>query len=126
MNSNSKSSNNPLGLVVGQKVWVNPSGLHRVKRDPYEATISKVGRKYFELEGECRRKYRLSNGIEHNETNYKSKVYTDIQQILDEQEHSEVQDELRKIFSGYGKLNYDLTTLRKVKLLLENDDKTRK
>lgn len=111
-----------LCVVVGQKVWVMPSEYTRGERTPREATVSKIGRKYFELEEFARCKYRISDGVEENNTNYKGKVYTDLQQILDEKEHANISRELRKIFSGYGKLPFDLATLKKVRDLVQDNN----
>lgn len=111
-----------LNLVVGQKVWVMPSKYTRGERTQKEATVSKIGRKYFELEGFIMRKYRISDGVEENNTNYKGKVYTNLQQILDEKEHAKISSELRKIFLGYGKLPYDLAILKKIRDLLQDNN----
>jgi len=101
-------------VVVGQKVWVNPSSLWRSRREPFEATVSKVGRKYFELTEYPREKYDLETLRQVTETNYENKVYLKLQDILDEKEHQKLSDEIKRAFNGYGKLKYSLEQLRKV------------
>lgn len=101
-------------VVVGQKVWVNPSSLCRSRREPFEATVSKVGRKYFELTERPREKYDLETLRQVTETNYENKVYLKLQDILDEKEHQKLYDEIKKAFNGYSKLQYSLEQLRKI------------
>lgn len=101
-------------VVVGQKVWVNPSSLWTNKREPFEATVSKVGRKYFELDECPREKYDLETLRQVTETNYQNKVYIKLQDILDEKEHQKLSDEIKRAFNGYGKLQYSLEQLRKI------------
>lgn len=101
-------------VVVGQKVWVNPSSLWRSRREPFEATVSKVGRKYFELMECPREKYDLETLRQVTETNYENKVYLKLQDILDEKEHQKLSDEIKRAFNGYGKLQYSLEQLRKI------------
>lgn len=101
-------------VIVGQKVWVTPSSLWRNKRDPFEATVSKVGRKYFELTECPREKYDLETLRQVTETNYENKVYLKLQDILDEKEHQKLSNEIKRAFSGYGKLQYSLEQLRKI------------
>ena len=101
-------------VVVGQKVWVNPSSLWRSRIEPFEATVSKVGRKYFELTECPREKYDLETLRQVTETNYENKVYLKLQDILDEKEHQKLSDEIKRAFNGYGKLQYSLEQLRKI------------
>lgn len=101
-------------VIVGQKVWVKPSSLWRSRKEPFEATVSKVGRKYFELTECPREKYDLETLRQVTETNYENKVYLQLQDILDEKEHLRLSDEIRRAFNGYGKLQYSLEQLRKI------------
>ena len=101
-------------VVVGQKVWVNPSSLWRSRIEPFEATVSKVGRKYFELIECPREKYDLETLRQVTETNYENKVYLKLQDILDEKEHQKLSDEIKRAFNGFGKLQYSLEQLRKI------------
>ncbi len=101
-------------VVVGQKVWVNPSSLLRSKKEPFEATVSKVGRKYFELIECPREKYDLKTLRQVTEMNYENQVYFKLQDILDEKEHQKLSNEIKRAFNGYGKLQYSLEQLRKI------------
>ena len=105
-------------VVVGQKVWVNPSSLWRSRREPFEATVSKVGRKYFELMECSREKYDLETLRQVTETNYENKVYLKLQDVLDEKEHQKLSDEIKRAFNGYGEIQYSLEQLRKIAEIL--------
>lgn len=111
-----------LGVVVGQKVYLEPRNYSRVKKEPIEVEVEKVGRKYFTLKGRPSEKYKLSDGVEHNEVNYKGLVSLTIQVILDRKEMIKVSDELKKICSVYGTLPYDLQTLRNVLEILKGNN----
>jgi len=111
-----------LCVVVGQKVYLEPSNYSRGEKEPREVTVSKVGRKYFSIEELPYDRYRLSDGVEQNETNYKGKISLTMQEILDRKEHAKLQQELRKIFAAYGTLPHKLDTLRKVAKLISEDN----
>ena len=101
-------------IYTGQIVWVKPSGLYRSKREPYEATVSKVGRKYFELLEHNRSKFRIDDLKQETDTNYAAIVYLTHQDILDEDEHAKLSETVRASFQSYGILPYSLDQLRKI------------
>lgn len=105
-------------LTVGQKVWVDPSKSFRNSKEPYEATVSKVGRKYFELEDGFREKYDLENGRQVLDSSYVKKVYLTFQEITDKHERDKLYSTLRAKFSDYGTPKYSLEQLRKVAEIL--------
>ena len=84
-------------VVVGQKVWVKPSSLWGNRREPFEAIVSKVGRKYFELSERPREKYDLYTLRQVTETNYENKVYINLQDILDEKEHQKLSEDIEEL-----------------------------
>ena len=106
-------------VQAGQKVWVIVKNYHGKERDPVEATVSKVGRKYFQLHPDETTKYSLETGVEAIESNYCNRVYLTLQEILDEKEHVALSNSLKQVFGGYGRLPYPLDVLRKVAELLE-------
>jgi hypothetical protein len=106
-------------LTVGQKVWVDPSKSFRNSKEPYEATVSKVGRKYFELEDSFREKYDLQNGNEVSETStYAKKVYLTLQEITDKRDREKILSELRHQFAYIHSPKHSLEQLRKVAEIL--------
>jgi hypothetical protein len=101
-------------IVVGQKVWVYTSSFFGSKKEPFEATVSKVGKKYFEL-AECpRQKYDLKTLKQVTESICQNKIYLKLQDILDEKEHQRLSDEIKRAFNGNAKLKYSLEQLRKI------------
>jgi len=119
--SNEEKSNNSnvllpaVKLCVGQTIWIVPSHYYRSdNKEPKEVVISKVGRKYFELEGYNRSKFNIETLQEENETNYKSQCYLTLQEILDEREIEKLTSQLKNIFGTYGKLDLTLEQLRKI------------
>lgn len=105
-------------IEVGQTVWVVKKSYNGKPNEPTEAKVSKVGRKYFELEGVIRSKFDINTMVEANEFNYKSHCYLTLQEILDEREFNVLTQKMRSFFTGYGKINISLETLRKIDELL--------
>lgn len=119
-----KNNSNPVlsvvKLQIGQKIWIVPSKHDRFsKQDPKEAIVSKVGRKYFELEGLRKRKFDIETLREESETNYKSQCYLTLQEILDEKEEESLTNQIRNIFKTYDKVNLSLDQLRKIAGVIE-------
>ena len=119
--SNEEQSNNAnvllpsVKLCVGQTIWIVPSHYYRSdNKEPKEVVISKVGRKYFELDGYPRSKFNIETLKEENETNYKSQCYITLQEILDEREAERLTNQLKNIFGTYGRVNLTLEQLRKI------------
>ena len=74
-------------LCVGQKLWLVRSHHYRNDdRTPKEVTISKVGKKYFELEDYPRAKFEIETLKQVTETNYIDRCHLTLQEILDERE----------------------------------------
>ena len=99
-------------IAIGQKVWVKPG--YPTKSEPVEAIITKVGKKYFELDDNSREKFDINTLQQVNDINYKSKIYLSFQNILDEKEHLKLSGALRTDFGNYGSLKYSLEQLRKI------------
>lgn len=107
-------------MKVGQKVYVKYLDRGRYNpQDIQEATISKIGRKYFELNEFRHSRLYLDSFIEDGgQYSPRYKVYVSKQAIVDEEES----DKLFKTISlrfGYFKNPYTLEQLRKVADILE-------
>ena len=97
-------------IELDQTVWVKPIGNNarrNMNTDPIEATVSKIGRKYFELtatdpgrawtfRGE---KFHLDGGCIKTDYAAGYKVYETKQEIEDEHMHGLLSTQLRQFFS---------------------------
>lgn len=101
-------------IQKGQKVWVKPSVFYKEKTEPFEATVLKVGRKYFELTEMLGTRYDLETLKQVTGNYFVNQVYINLQDIFDEDEHKKLSSDIRRAFNGYGKLNYTLEQLRKI------------
>jgi hypothetical protein len=113
-------------LEVGQQVFLKAVGNNaRGRKEVFirEETISKVGRKYFEVGNGYRPlKFHIEDlsqemgGYIADWTLYLSK-----QDILDEDESNDLHSDIRTAFSGYGKSKYTLEQLRKIKAIVDEN-----
>lgn len=102
-------------LCVGQKLWLLRSHHYRNDdRTPKEVVISKVGKKYFELEDYPRAKFEIETLKQVTETNYIDRCHLTLQEILDEREVDKLVGEIKNIFGGYDKPKLTLEQLRKI------------
>lgn len=105
-------------MIVGQKVFVRKIGNSARHRKPEELIteeeIESIGKIYFYLKGYSRQKF----GIEEMRdiSNYSSNfiVYENKQDYLDEDEYSNLLDEIRKVFGSYGRCDLNLDQLRRI------------
>jgi YesN/AraC family two-component response regulator len=102
-------------LKVGQTLWVVIPEYRRtsVPSEPVEYQISKIGSKYFELDG-YRAKFDIQTLRQATELNYPAQCYLTLQEILDGREQASLTDKVRKAISQYGKSNLSLDQLRKI------------
>lgn len=102
-------------LCVGLKLWLVRSHYYRHdNREPIEVTISKVGKKYFELEEYTRTKFEIETLKQVSKTNYIDKCHLTLQEILDEREADKLVGQIKNIFGVYGKPKLTLEQLRKI------------
>jgi hypothetical protein len=101
-------------IEVGQKVWVKKSALYRNIKEPFEAVVLKVGKKYFEVDRCPHKKFFIDTLYEHTEGNYVDRIYLNPQEIADEKELLRLSSEIRRFFSGYGEINLTLDKLVKI------------
>ena len=105
-------------LYVGQKIYINNKD-----KSITEATIEKIGKKYFYLEGRYSRHPIDKKTLEYEDKMYcqnSFRVYLNTQDILDKHEKQILWDKLRKCFecNGIAKA-LDLEKLRKIAEILE-------
>jgi hypothetical protein len=101
-----------MNLELDQTVWVKPIGnnaRHGRKTDPIEATVCKIGRKYFEVvatDGShlfSRSKFHLDSGLV--ESNYSAgyRVYETKQEIEDGRQRQVLSSKIHQFFSYNNK-----------------------
>lgn len=100
-------------VTVGQKVWVESYSYWR-KREYKEAVVSKVGRKYFYLEGREREKYDLTTLRDVSDQGYSSIVHLSLQDISDKEEHAALLECIKNEFHRHSSRRYTLDQLRKI------------
>jgi hypothetical protein len=124
-----------MNLQIGQKVYVkkigNAARYLDQKNAPIEeyveeATVSKIGRKWFELEGHGRiagHRFDIESG-QNDGRGYISDyaVYQSWQEIRDEQERYQLRVYMRKTFDYPSQIHLSLTKLRAIKEIIEVDD----
>lgn len=114
-------------MKVGQKVWMRGIGNNR-NLGVVEGEVTKVGRKYFDV-AEIRKdgwKFSTQFHIDSlmNVTQYSScwQVYFNQQDILDEDEKSQLLKDIREAFNYYNTDKaFTLSQLRKVKSILDGE-----
>jgi len=109
-------------LYVGQNLWlVSSHNYKRVDLEPIEVTISKVGKRYFELVGYTRSKFDIQTLKQVTDTNYIDECYLTLQEIFDKRESDKLIEKIRKVLGGYNKPNLTLEQLRKIWYILNDD-----
>lgn len=108
-------------IEVGQKVWLVEFNRRagREPHEPLEATVKKVGRKYFELENNWMGRFHVSTLL-HDGGGYspRARVYLNIQEYIDQKEASDLYSELRQHFTNYDSKKLTLDQLRKIKAII--------
>ncbi|TVY10004.1 hypothetical protein FPZ49_10995 [Paenibacillus cremeus] len=110
-------------VQVGDKVYLKAVGNNaRGRKEVYirEDIISKVGRKYFEVgDGLRPLKFRIEDK-QQKMGGYIAdwQLYFSKQEILDEEEVSKLQWEIRKVFDTLGKIDLTLDQLRRIKTII--------
>ena len=115
-------------MELGQIVYVRQVGNRCRGEDPLVSTksarVTKIGNKYFYLEGYPRTKFSLEKMSDHSETGsgYNFVVYLDMQDLINELEYQKLEQEIRTFFSSYYRnLSLSLEKLRKIKEIIQND-----
>lgn len=104
-------------MQVGQKVWVYEAR-YRVA-GLTEATITKVGKKYFEVDA-VRGKFYIEDLRFVTEYSSNCRVYLSRHDYEDEKETKYLEDKLRSIFKVYGRTNLSLEQLRQINKIIQD------
>jgi hypothetical protein len=89
-------------IQVGQTVYLEPTGnACRYSKTIIETRVSKVGRKYFEVENK-RSKFDLEKMCEVSNICSDYAVYLSAQEIVDKNEKNTIIEILREFFGVYG------------------------
>ena len=106
-------------IKVGQKVYLRSSGLSWNKFGIAEATVTKVGKKYFETDHNGRDRVVIET-LDQDGRGYSSqyKVYLTRQEIEDEDETNKLRGILRKVFD-YPQSEITLDQLRRVHAIVK-------
>lgn len=107
-------------IKVGDTIWIQPKRYPRGVAEPIQCTVSKVGRKYFEVEDFRFQRFQMSDGKQCTEMNYPSQAYHTLQEILDEKEIQVLTDKIRVHFTGfYGSKKFTLEQLRAIDNIID-------
>lgn len=113
-------------LEVGMTVFLQPlNNAARSSKEIQRHVVTKIGRKYFETSPEedggwYTQQFYLDTFYQNNK-GYTSnwKVHLSEQTILDEQETDKLTSDIRRLFTGYGKLPLSLDQLRRIMAITE-------
>ncbi len=104
-----------MDVTVGQVIWgVKPDYRGRKMCEPFEMTVTKIGKKYFYTN---KGRFHLSNGVEEagDNSNYLISAYFTNQEILDNIEMVDLIGKMRTFFSySASSKNLTLTMLRDI------------
>ena len=111
-------------IQVGQKLWLVPAHYYsKDSREPQEEIVSKVGRKYFELQEQPKRKYSIETLQEEIDSSYKGQCYLSLQEILEKREREALINKVKQIFGSYGNpKEITLEQMRKIAEVLQIKD----
>lgn len=108
-------------LEVGQKLWIIvPEYRNQAPpNDPKETVITKIGRKYFEVDAARDVRFDIETLRDTRDANYKYLLYLTLQEILDEREQAQLQDKIGKAFSWMSIKRHSLDQLRRINQIIE-------
>ena len=107
-------------LSVGQTVWCLELDRRSNDVSLKETKITKIGKKYFEIELGRRCRFFIDS-LKHDNSGYPSRymIYLSKEQYENEVEVNEIYSKLRNIFSGYGNPTIELSKLRQIISILQ-------
>jgi len=105
-------------LVVGQKVFLKKTYRHN-EPNIRETTVTKVGKKYFEIEGSWD-KFHLSGGLIKSEYTPQEKVYESMEAIKEEDERSSLVTYLSRNINSWELSKLSLEKLKNIKAIIES------
>jgi hypothetical protein len=102
-------------LKVGQTVYLEPTGnAVRYSKDIIETKVTRVGRKYFEVQNN-RCKFDIENMYDVSNCYSNYNVYLSMQEIEDKNEKIELNKFFSDLFAGYCDSGLSLEQLRAMK-----------
>ena len=108
-------------LIVGQTVWYNDErGRSRSDKELKETVITKVGRKYFELEATYRSKFDVNTLDKVSEFSSSIKIYLSKEAYDDEVKSNKLIRDIRDKLGSYGSTNIPLFKLEMIMNILES------
>lgn len=121
--------NNKDRLEVGLRGFLKPinNQARWGNRKHEQVTVTKIGRKYFEVEKDDFKGFPITFKIEDlfHKSDYSPdwKFYFDEQHLLDEQEHVMLTKHMRNLFAGYSDTVLTLEKLRKIHAIIVDKSK---
>lgn len=107
--------------IVGETLYLVWIGDRRYKQNNREVTVTKVGRKYFEVNGE-RCQFFIDTWAEKWEYGSEDWQVWESKEAYEEHELvCKYCDDFRRIFGGYGKPNITLDQARRIKAILNEN-----
>jgi len=110
-------------MKVGQKIYLKPIGNNARygNQEVRECTISKIGRKYFELEEKGYGRFFIES-MAQDCGQYISgyQAYLSIQDIEDEEEAKKLYSEIKKAFSGFS-TSLSLSELKEISRIINHE-----
>lgn len=104
-------------MEVGQKVWLEPLGnAARYNKNIREGVISKIGRKYFEVDGYG--KFELNSKLQVSDFTPNYRVFLSEQDITIEMERRELRNKLSEFFRSPQKLTIE--QMRQINEIIAN------
>lgn len=103
-------------LTIGQKLYVVDKDFRGIKSEPQEATVTKVGNKYFELSEYHNTKFSLETTGNVSEYSSSLFCYTSLAEIEDEISATKLNDKLKKFFEWRSNLSLD--QLRRIDVII--------
>jgi ArsR family metal-binding transcriptional regulator len=108
-------------LSVGQTVWVKSRlRVFSNSNPPVEATITKVGKKYFTVDILPNTQFHIENLQQVSDSTAYRRCYLSLQEIHDEQEYHISLENIRKYIGSYGMPELTLDQLRKIMDIINN------
>lgn len=107
-------------LEIGQKVWVEERDYRGSIIKPKEATVSKIGRKYFELQEYKNTKFDLKRGFDVSYYNTRFFVYESLQEILDKNEINRLKYFISENFRYSNSINMSLEKLKQIEQIINS------
>jgi hypothetical protein len=109
-------------LQVGQTVYVEPIGnMRRSSAGIREATITKIGNKYFELDQKHYGRFHIESLVQDGGqfiANYQ--CFRSMEAIERRDKEKELRDYLKGYFSPYKNCNLPLEKMQQIKSIIEN------